>query len=269
MLTQTLFLLKDLPLAYNRDLQEDKPPLFEAYDTLAACLELAAEVVAGAELRRERIAARLEEGFLDTTALMEYSIRHDVPIARHTRRWQTASRDVRAEGCRLAATARSIAVSLHKIGPDVFGVLGVENAMNALASYGSGDAARCSSSWPVGRRSSECMRNIRLTLAYARHRLCRLAGSTQRRLRAIGRRSGHSQIQRLERLADRGWANGRGRPLRSDRSPTSGPSRPSPAKDSKQACRRTCRTMYSSSTRRKSRSTFMQPTPPNGSTIVM
>ena len=44
-LTQGLFLLKDLPLAYNRDLQEDKVPLFEAYDTLSACLELAAKLV--------------------------------------------------------------------------------------------------------------------------------------------------------------------------------------------------------------------------------
>src|SRR6056297_2682118 len=62
---QTLFVLvKGLPLAYNRDLQEDKPPLFDAFDTIYACLELAAPLVAGAELQRERIAARLEEGYL-------------------------------------------------------------------------------------------------------------------------------------------------------------------------------------------------------------
>ena len=46
---------KGLPLAYNRDLQEDKPPLFDAFDTVSACLELAAPLVAGAELNREAI----------------------------------------------------------------------------------------------------------------------------------------------------------------------------------------------------------------------
>ena len=55
-------LVKGLPLAYNRDLQEDKERLFDAVDTVAACLELAAPIVAGAELNREAIAARLDRG---------------------------------------------------------------------------------------------------------------------------------------------------------------------------------------------------------------
>ena len=68
-------LVKGLPLAYNRDLQEDKPALFDAFDTVAASLELAA--AAGAARRAsasEVIAARLEDGFLDATTLMEYLI---------------------------------------------------------------------------------------------------------------------------------------------------------------------------------------------------
>jgi argininosuccinate lyase len=138
-LTQALFLLKDLPLAYNRDLQEDKSPLFDACDTLSSCLELAAAVVAGAELQRERIAARLEEGFLDATALMEYLIRRGVPM-------RTAHETVgklvavcEAEGCRLAQVPLArLQSACDKIGPDVSGVLGVENAGKALSSYGSG-----------------------------------------------------------------------------------------------------------------------------------
>ena len=53
-LTTLLVLVKGLPLAYNRDLQEDKEPLFDAFDTVEACLELAAVVVEGAQLRAER-----------------------------------------------------------------------------------------------------------------------------------------------------------------------------------------------------------------------
>lgn len=78
-LTRLLVLVKGLPLAYNRDLQEDKEPLFDSFDTVRACLELAAPLVARAELNREAIAARLEEGYLDATTLMEFFIRRGRP----------------------------------------------------------------------------------------------------------------------------------------------------------------------------------------------
>jgi argininosuccinate lyase len=141
-LTQALFLLKDLPLAYNRDLQEDKSPLFDACDTLSICLELAADVVAGAELQRDRIAARLEEGFLDATALMEYLIRRGVPMrAAH----ETVGKLVaacEAEGSRLAQLPLArLQSACDKIEADVSDVLGVENAVKALSSYGSGGRA--------------------------------------------------------------------------------------------------------------------------------
>ncbi len=138
-LTQALFLLKDLPLAYNRDLQEDKAPLFEAFDTLSACLELAAELVAGAELQPERIAARLEEGFLDATALMEYLIRRGVPMRTAHETVGKLVATCESERTRLALLPlERLQAACDKIGPDVAGVLGVENAMKALASYGSG-----------------------------------------------------------------------------------------------------------------------------------
>ena len=78
-LTTLLVLVKGLPLAYNRDLQEDKKPLFDAFDTVEACLELAAVVVAGASFRTDRIAERLDEGFLDATTLMEFLIQRGIP----------------------------------------------------------------------------------------------------------------------------------------------------------------------------------------------
>jgi argininosuccinate lyase len=70
-LSTLLVLVKGLPLAYNRDLQEDKEPLFDSFDTVRACLELAAVIVDGATLRADRIGERIDEGFLDVTTLME------------------------------------------------------------------------------------------------------------------------------------------------------------------------------------------------------
>ena len=74
-----LVLVKGLPLAYNRDLQEDKPPLFDAFDTVSQCLSIAAPIVAGAELDRERIDSRLDQGYLDATTLMEHAIARGMP----------------------------------------------------------------------------------------------------------------------------------------------------------------------------------------------
>lgn len=74
-----LVLVKGLPLAYNRDLQEDKPPLFDAFDTVEACLELAVPIVEGAILNRASIESRLEHGYLDATTMMEALIKRGMP----------------------------------------------------------------------------------------------------------------------------------------------------------------------------------------------
>src|SRR5258708_7358928 len=79
-LPQLLILVKGLPLAYNRDLQEDKLALFDAFDTVSASVELAAELVRQARFRRESIAARLEQGYLDATTLMEFFIARGLPM---------------------------------------------------------------------------------------------------------------------------------------------------------------------------------------------
>ena len=78
-LQSLLVLVKGLPLAYNRDLQEDKPPLFDAFDTVTACLEMAIPIVRESELQAESISARLDQGYLDATALMESLIQRGVP----------------------------------------------------------------------------------------------------------------------------------------------------------------------------------------------
>lgn len=134
-----LTLVKGLPLAYNRDLQEDKLPLFDAVDTITACLELAPAIVAGAELKRERIAARLEEGFLDATTLMEYLIKKGVPMrSAH----ETVGKLVGAcesKSCRLAdLTLAELQKASPQIAGDVVQILGAKNAVAALASFGSG-----------------------------------------------------------------------------------------------------------------------------------
>ena len=137
-LQSLLVLVKGLPLAYNRDLQEDKPRVFDSADTVEVCVELAAAVVAGAELNREAIAAQLDRGYLDATTLMEYLIGRDVP--------QRSAHEIIG---RLVATAMKQNVPLgdlpleefqsahESLDEQVYEVLGVERAIAAFTSYGS------------------------------------------------------------------------------------------------------------------------------------
>jgi argininosuccinate lyase len=138
-LTTLLVLIKGLPLAYNRDLQEDKEPLFDAFDTVESCLELAALVVRGATLHDERIAERLDEGYLDATSLMEFLIQKGVP---QRTAHEVIGRLVNlCEGRGLKRLAdlddRDLGEAHPALGSDARSVLGVVNAVKAFRSHGS------------------------------------------------------------------------------------------------------------------------------------
>jgi argininosuccinate lyase len=81
-LTSLLVTLKGLPLTYNRDLQEDKEPLFEAADQLTGALEMAAVVVASAKLDGARAAAAAEQSWVVATDLAEELARTGTPFHR-------------------------------------------------------------------------------------------------------------------------------------------------------------------------------------------
>jgi argininosuccinate lyase len=138
-LTTLLVLVKGLPLAYNRDLQEDKEPLFDAFDTVEACLELAAVVVDGATLRADRIAERLDEGFLDATTVMEFLIRQGVPQrTAHEVIGRLVGLCERRGLTHLADLSDAELAEAHpQLGPEVRTVLGVQKAIKAFRSYGS------------------------------------------------------------------------------------------------------------------------------------
>jgi argininosuccinate lyase len=133
-----LTILKGLPQAYNRDLQEDKERLFDSVDTVAACLDLAAPIVAGAELNRDAIAARLNEGYLDATTLMEHLIMKGVPQrTAHEIIGRLVSTAMK-QGIALADLPQDAFTSAHEsLDASVYEVLGAQRAVEAITSYGS------------------------------------------------------------------------------------------------------------------------------------
>ncbi len=136
---QTLMLLvKNLPLAYNRDLQEDKPPLFDSFDTVLAMLELAAPIVEGSELQRDSIASRLERGYLDATTLMEWMIKKGMPQRRAHHLvgaivGEAMQRDVPLSELPLDVMQQHA----EEIDDSIYECLGSKNAVEAFVSYGS------------------------------------------------------------------------------------------------------------------------------------
>jgi argininosuccinate lyase len=79
-LVTLLTVLKGLPLTYNRDLQEDKEPLFDTADTLRDSLEVMAGALATLEVRRERMAEAASDPMLLATDLAEILVRAGVPF---------------------------------------------------------------------------------------------------------------------------------------------------------------------------------------------
>ena len=75
-----LTILKGRPSGYNRDMQEDKIHIFSSSDTIEACLDMAFGIISNMKFNVTAIAAGLEEGFLDATALAEYLVKKGIPF---------------------------------------------------------------------------------------------------------------------------------------------------------------------------------------------
>ena len=75
-----LTIMKGLPLAYNRDLQEDKIPLFDTVDTVSASLTMMREVIAGMKVCRERMMAAAQDGYMNATDVADYLVDRGVPF---------------------------------------------------------------------------------------------------------------------------------------------------------------------------------------------
>ena len=75
-----LTVMKGLPLAYNRDLQEDKEPVFDTVDTVKSSLQVLTEMMPKVRFNKKAMAKSAEEGFLTATDLAEYLVRKGMPF---------------------------------------------------------------------------------------------------------------------------------------------------------------------------------------------
>ena len=141
-LTTLLTLMKSLPLAYNRDMQEDKAPLFDTVDTLTACIEICTAMLPKIKFRKANMHRAASGGYLNATDLADYLATRGVAFR---------------EAHRLAGEAVGFALSrkkeLHELSleqlqsfcplikDDIFSFLTTKEMIDRRTSYG-GTAAK-------------------------------------------------------------------------------------------------------------------------------
>jgi argininosuccinate lyase len=79
-LTSLLSMMKGLPLAYNKDMQEDKEAVFDTVDTVKSCLQVTATALRNIRWNEERARAAAAHGYLNATELADYLVRKGMPF---------------------------------------------------------------------------------------------------------------------------------------------------------------------------------------------
>ena len=136
-LQSLLVTLKGLPLAYNKDMQEDKEPAFDAIDTLAHSLRAMAGMVGSMKVHVDRMAIGARGGFMAATDLADYLVGTGVPFREAH---EIVGRLVLAcerEGVTLQdLTAEQFAAHAEQFGPDVLGAVDIEAVVSRRSTSG-------------------------------------------------------------------------------------------------------------------------------------
>ena len=127
-----LTLMKGQPLAYNKDNQEDKEPLFDTADTLIDTLRIFADMVPGIRVKPENMAAALRQGYATATDLADYLVKRGLPFRDAHEAVARAVRAAETRNCDLADLALA---ELQQFSPliedDIFAVLTVAGSLAA------------------------------------------------------------------------------------------------------------------------------------------
>jgi argininosuccinate lyase len=132
-----LVMMKGLPLAYNKDLQEDKEAIFDVIDTVNACLEVSATVLGNLRVREDVTREAASKGYMNATELADYLVRKGAPF-----------RDAHETVGRMVLTAIARGVELEELSlelmrahspliePDVYEALSLEKTLSSKRQTG-------------------------------------------------------------------------------------------------------------------------------------
>jgi argininosuccinate lyase len=133
-----LTIVKSLPLAYNRDLQEDKIPVFDAFDNVKMCLKVINEMIESLKFIKENTLKSTEKGFIAATEIADYLARWNVPF----RTAHGIVKDIVLYCKKCSKTLNGLSIEeFNKFSPlfkkDIFKYLDAKNIVDMKVSYGS------------------------------------------------------------------------------------------------------------------------------------
>ena len=136
-LTGVLTMLKGLPFAYNRDLQEDKEPLFDSFDTLALVLPAVTGMVATTNFDRNRMAEAAPTGFSLATEIADFLVRAGIPFSNAHEAAGKCVALAEKNRCELHELSDAEFQSIHpKLSSAIRKVLNVEGALAGRTTFG-------------------------------------------------------------------------------------------------------------------------------------
>ena len=136
-LVSLLTVLKGLPMTYNRDLQEDKEPLFDTVDTVKGCVKTLASMIRHLQFNRLRMREEAAKGFSTATDLAEYLVMKGVPFREsHGIVGRLVAHSIRSGKALHELTLGEYRKFYQGFDKDIFACLKVENAVNAKNSLG-------------------------------------------------------------------------------------------------------------------------------------
>ena len=136
-LVALLTLMKGQPLAYNKDNQEDKEPLFDTVDTVTASLAVFTEMLGGIDVKREAMREAARQGYATATDLADYLVRKGVPFREAHEAVAKAVRHAETRGKDLSELELADLQQFSKlIQKDVFAALTLEGSLAARSHVG-------------------------------------------------------------------------------------------------------------------------------------
>jgi len=152
--TSLLAMLKGLPLAYNKDMQEDKEAVFDSFDTVSACLGVTTTVLRNLSINEERTREAASTGYMNATELADYLVRKGMPF-----------REAHETAGRIVVHAISRGLELHELSieemrslsasieDDVLGWLSLERTLATKSQIGGTSPECVTDALAVARRS--------------------------------------------------------------------------------------------------------------------
>ena len=136
-LMATLTMLKGLPLAYNKDMQEDKESIFDSVDTLKMCLQVFTPMVATMTVHRDNMLTAAQKGFINATDLADYLTKKGMPFRTAYKLVGELVADCIAQGCVLEdLTLEQLQARSDLIASDVFEAISLTACVEKRISWG-------------------------------------------------------------------------------------------------------------------------------------